>query len=251
MLSIYEQLENLSRQTKKTTFKLIATKLIEMYSSGVFKTQDEISRDCYVAKSTVTKFAQSIKCSGYRELIVLMKVEYQKILTKKKLKSVEQDKKDFINNSIIKWVYEDIDFVKSFKEDLKYIKSVNIVPSFQSMESANFLAQVLLNSNIYSQIIDVSKQNYLIKKLNVFDNSINLIILTGRDNETLLKFIKKNYLYFSQNINYIISTLNQIEKLNYLPQKSQKIITFEGDNSGFFYRHIALTQLFFYIYEIL
>ncbi|WP_026389175.1 MurR/RpiR family transcriptional regulator [[Acholeplasma] multilocale] len=74
MSKIINQIEKIKDEENKIS-NLIAKSLHKSYINGEFLSLKDIADECYVSQSTVTVFAKRLGCSGYRELIMRLKME--------------------------------------------------------------------------------------------------------------------------------------------------------------------------------
>ncbi|WP_031542336.1 MurR/RpiR family transcriptional regulator [Mesoplasma photuris] len=108
MVSIVKILCKFLENDEKETFYIISKKILEHYNEGEFLSQSELANECFVSQPLITQFCKSINFSGYRELIIRLKIEYENIiyLNKMNLNNLNETLSDlitlheFINNNI-------------------------------------------------------------------------------------------------------------------------------------------------------
>ncbi|AKX34340.1 hypothetical protein SLITO_v1c07150 [Spiroplasma litorale] len=247
-MHIYEILENMAKDNKNTTKQIISKKILEMFLVGSFKSQKEFSKDCFVSESTITRFSQETGCSGYRELLTKLKMEYERIIikTKNDLEIIKNKKNIQVFDSVNTWVIKNEYFIKELINDIKINKKVRIFSSYQAIESSDFIYKIIQSKNIYCELINIHNNfmrdtSYLYEK-----DVVNIVILTGRDVETLINFFINRINENSFSKNYIITSIYQKNKIDLKAFKEKCILNFEGDNSQFVIRHFALIYLFTY-----
>ncbi|WP_339034826.1 hypothetical protein [Spiroplasma endosymbiont of Cantharis rufa] len=247
MLSVYERVENLIKDNKNTTFKLIGKQILADWSVGIFKSQSEISKMCFVSLATATQFAKACYCEGYKELSIRLKVEYENVM-QNKIRADQPNEADMtgmravINN----WVTENDGFLYDLANKINERRKVWICPSYQSMYSAKFLEDVLTNVGIQSKIIDISINLEVGKHLE-FHNELVVILLTGRDTDTTV--IALEYLIKAKNEIFIITTPSNISELPEIKEQKHMLINFQDNNFFYKYRCYALISLFFSLSE--
>ncbi|AKU79589.1 hypothetical protein [Spiroplasma turonicum] len=248
MVSIYERIENIVKDNKNTTFKIIGKQILNDWHLGIFKSQYEISESCFVSLATVTQFAKACLCEGYKELIIRLRVEYEQRMQNFKLGSnidYEPDKPKIINE-IYSWLEENDEFINKFTDRIKETKKLWICPSYQAMYSCRFLEDILTNSGIDVKLVDLSVSLEM-ARTREFKGELIIVILSGRDTETLNRTIE--YLLNFKNELFIITTPNNIYELPEAQQVNSMVINFTDNNFLYKYRAYALITLFLKISE--
>ncbi|AUM62585.1 hypothetical protein [Spiroplasma monobiae] len=247
MLSVYERVENLIKDNKNTTFKLIGKQLLTDWSVGVFKSQNEISESCFVSLATVTQFAKACLCEGYKELSIRLRVEYENVMQNQSKTVIANEANDNGMRTVIyHWVNENDDFLLDLANKINEKRKVWICPSYQSMYAAKFLEDVLTNVGIQAKIIDMSINLEVGKHLE-FSDELIVILLTGRDTETTV--IALEYLMKAKNDIFVITTPSNITELPEIKEFKHMLINFQDNNFFYKYRCYALITLFFSLSE--
>ncbi|ASP28111.1 transcriptional regulator [Spiroplasma corruscae] len=247
MVSIYERIENLVKDNKNTTFKIIGKQIQSDWHLGIFKTQYEISEACFVSLATVTQFAKACLCEGYKELIIRLRVEYEQRMQTQQSTPLdyEPDKSKIINEMYL-WIENNDDFINNFVSKLKTSKKLWICPSSQAMYSCKFLEDILTNAGIDVKLVDLSVSLEM-ARTREFKGELILVILSGRDTETLNRTIE--YLLNFKNELFIITTPNNIYEIAEENQVNTMLINFTDNNFLYKYRAYALLTLFLKISE--
>ncbi|WP_338985556.1 hypothetical protein [Spiroplasma endosymbiont of Diplazon laetatorius] len=247
MLSVYERVENLIKDNKNTTFKLIGKQILTDWSVGVFKSQNEISESCFVSLATVTQFAKACLCEGYKELSIRLRVEYENVMQNQSKTVIGSETDEAGMRSVIcHWVNENDNFLLDLANKINEKRKVWICPSYQSMYAAKFLEDVLTNVGIQAKIIDMSINLEVGKHLE-FNDELIVILLTGRDTETTV--IALEYLLKAKNEIFVITTPSNISELPAIKELKHMLVNFQDNNFFYKYRCYALITLFFSLSE--
>ncbi|WP_338984343.1 hypothetical protein [Spiroplasma endosymbiont of Diplazon laetatorius] len=239
MTSVFEKLEIMSKDFEDTTFKLIAKKLLENIKSGKFYNQEELANQTFVSISTLTKFSKRLGFAGYREFIFTIKNEWSKYNWEKSVKIDTWE----IFNSIQNWISENEQFINDISRAIENAQVINIYSSYQAYDCSKYLAGLLIESGKDAFLLN---NEFRFKPRETPKNGINLVVLTGRDNDKLMDNFTKSYNEESKN--FIIVTDKQSEKLN-MNFTSKMIVNFSLDNSRAETRVLALNMLFFTIFN--
>ncbi|AGR41150.1 MurR/RpiR family transcriptional regulator [Spiroplasma taiwanense] len=243
MESIFEKLENTSKDFKDTTFKLIANQILSCWQTGAFKNQETLSKECFVSNSIITKFSKGLGYSGYRELLFELKREYNHYSFKNE--NFDEFKFENFIYSLGEWIKENSNFIKKISKNLINVKFVKIYSSYQSRLASKYLFELLL---MLGKVTVIIEQEYSLLGNPIADENslVNILILAGRDNDTLIRKFNNDV---NKNSNcYLITTSRQVQKMENSFQETL-LIDFEFDNSSFFYRNIALELLFLEIFH--
>ncbi|QHX36726.1 MurR/RpiR family transcriptional regulator [Spiroplasma sp. BIUS-1] len=237
MTSVFEKIEIMSKDFEDTTFKLIAKKILENTKKGKFYNQEELASQTFVSISTLTKFSKKLGFSGYREFIFTIKNEWSKYDWEK---SKKVDTAEVVD-SIQSWISQNEDFINQLVEKLKTAEIINIYSSQQSFDCSKYLANLLIENGKNAILLN---NEYRYKERKTPANGVNLVVLTGRDNDTLVDNFSKSY---DPNVaNFLIVTEKQENKIE-LDFTNKLLINFEQDNSRLDTRIVALNLLFFTI----
>ncbi|QHX36723.1 hypothetical protein [Spiroplasma sp. BIUS-1] len=227
MNSIYRNIDNLGRENRNTVFKIISKQILSDFSNGVFLSQDDLAMKCNCSKSTITAFSKAVLVSGYRELQIRLKIEYEnnfEINNNQKIYN-QKNKENFLdttNNNLKNFI------LKNHEKILKFIskdnKIINIFSSYQTNFSTIFLKDVLDENKITSNVINLEKDVLTLKNINL-ESCKSLFIFSGRDNSFLKKFL--DYINLSKEDIIVISSLQWKE---YLDSKKVEVIYFDNEN---------------------
>ncbi|AHI53036.1 MurR/RpiR family transcriptional regulator [Spiroplasma culicicola] len=247
MISMYERIENLVKDNRNTTFKSIAKQLLDDFNQGIFKNQNELADACFVSMSTVTQFAKATLCEGYKELAIRLKIEHESMLAKQQpTKEINYNQVDDQNLNIInEWALNSSDFILKLAEQINQEKKLWIAPSFQSMYTARHFENILRNQGVDARVMDSSINLEVVRHVDYKDQLV-LVIMTGRDTETLsriLEFLEK----LSKRV-YIIITTNHLTEVPEVEEWTKTIINYNL-SSDYKYRAHALMTLFLLIAE--
>ncbi|ALD66480.1 MurR/RpiR family transcriptional regulator [Spiroplasma cantharicola] len=239
MTYVFDNLKIISKEFEDTTFKIIAKRILENADRAIFCDQEELAAQTFVSISTITKFAKKMGFSGFRELNFKMKNEWRKLdyERKEKMETFE------IFQSIEKWIHLNEDFINTVCEKIRESDFINIYTSYQANESSRYFANMLYE---YEKNVTVLNNEFRFKAKKNNEKGFNLLILTGRDNDTLIDNFSKAY---DENYtNFLISSDKQIDKLNFKFTKKMTV-DYSLDNSQFSSREVVLHMLFFYIFK--
>ncbi|AKX34005.1 transcriptional regulator [Spiroplasma litorale] len=247
MVSVYERIENIVKDNKNTTFKIIGKQILSDWHLGIFKTQYEISESCFVSLATVTQFAKACLCEGYKELIIRLRVEYeQRMQTQQVGESMQDIEKSKIINEIYSWIENNNEFIEKLVKKIKSTKKLWICPSSQAIYSCKYLEDILTNAGKDVKLVDLSVSLEMARSRE-FKGELILVILSGRDTETLDRTIE--YLLNFKNDLFIITTPNNIYELSDEQQANSMVINFKDNNFLYKYRAYALITLFLKVSE--
>ncbi|ATI72963.1 MurR/RpiR family transcriptional regulator [Mesoplasma florum] len=246
MKSAIEKLTAVANEYKDSSYKFIAeTILKKLINKELNISQKELSELCFVSESTITKFSKFLGFSGFREFWFLLKSEVNA------LNSHEKDfftkEKDFFS-PIIKWVAKEENFIKELSNSISNCDEVIINSSYQMQTSAEFMFNSFNSIGKKTSLINHAFFN--ISNIEVKRNYVFVIILSGRDNETLLVYINSlKHLVADKNVKiYIITTEKQEQKID-IQTKEMIRIDLVKDWPSFVQRNIALTVMIGKIYE--
>ncbi|AGY41079.1 hypothetical protein mflW37_0120 [Mesoplasma florum W37] len=229
MNSVYKNIENLSKDNRETAFKIVAKQILLDFSNNKFRSQEELAKKCYVSNATITQFSKAALCTGYRELRLRLKIEYDNNFLNDQKLSMKKISISEYYVSFENWLSENWNFLEELIKTMIERKQVFLFPSFQTHYSAIFLSDVLEKHDLNVNIFNLEKD---LKKLQNIDwtKKVVLLILTGRDNESLKliydymkKANSKVFVICSQNWNFkddknvnIMYLDNQISSRNYV-----------------------------------
>ncbi|ASZ08789.1 hypothetical protein CK556_00200 [Mesoplasma chauliocola] len=229
MNSVYKNIENLSRDNRETAFKIVAKQILIDFSNNKFRSQEELAKKCYVSNATITQFSKAALCTGYRELRLRLKIEYDNNFSDNQKTSIKKVSVKEYYSSFENWLSDNWDFIEDLIKAMTEKKEVFLFPSFQTHYSAIFLSDVLEKHDLNVSIFNLEKD---FRKLNNIDwtKKVILLILTGRDNESLKliydymkKANSKVFVICSQNWDFrkdgnanIMYLDNQISSRNYV-----------------------------------
>ncbi|QBQ07834.1 MurR/RpiR family transcriptional regulator [Spiroplasma gladiatoris] len=248
-MNIYEKIDEMSKDEKNTIKHIISKKLLNMFLTGEFKSEKDFSKECFVSEATVTRFAKETGCSGYRELIFKLKLEYEKTI----LKAKEEIKKNKINKeletikSMNNWVNQSKSFLDSLIKNILLQKKIKILSSWQNLDSVSYFQKVLQEQNISSQVVKI-ELDYLDLESYFDDNKcIKLIIISESDFKNLASLYIKKIINKKIKNTYLITTYFKFNKIYDNNYQNKHLLSFNYDDSHHVLRHFALINLFFYL----
>ncbi|QEH61739.1 hypothetical protein SCHIN_v1c05420 [Spiroplasma chinense] len=247
MISIYERIENLVKDNRNTTFKQIAKQILDDFNVGVFKSQNELADVCYVSMSTITQFAKAALCEGYKELAIRLKIEYENaLISSPTQKNINYDKVDTNSMEVLTgWAKDQSDFILQLASEINKVREIWIASSFQSMNVAKHLRDILTNQGIDVKVMD-SSINLEVARHVDFTDKLVLVLLTGRDTLTLSRILEF-LATLSKNV-FIVTTLNHLTELPEVKEWKKSIINYNL-SSDYKYRTFALFSLFLLLAE--
>ncbi|WP_381415112.1 hypothetical protein NPX79_00075 [Spiroplasma endosymbiont of Anurida maritima] len=239
MVSIREKLLEICRKEKQDTTKTLAEELLKNYDANKFLSMKNLSLRCSVSESQITQFSKIIGYSGYRELVLRMKIEFETYYEKQlKAKNISINENfHLVKNTII----DLINYVDVFKDDvigtaelLKGIKggksNVFLLSSYQNQDIATYFNQWLINNKI-NTIFNVTRAYDfdVVPKLN--ENDIIFLLVSGQDNHTIHEIYKKAIKKTKKIV--VVTSLSHVDKFDkflyrmFLDHKGFKSLTFE------------------------
>ncbi|WP_106078773.1 hypothetical protein [Mesoplasma coleopterae] len=240
MESVIEKLEKMANNIENSSYKVISEKIIKGLINAKFYSQDDLSKECFVSISQITKFAKKIGYSGYRELVFTLKNEYQHMGMEQNAEKINIIEKI---DSIQKWILSNESFVNNLVLSIEKASFINLYVSYQVQHAANYIADIFANLNKVVRIVSHEIRNNLIKNK---ENEVNILIICSRDNETLLQvFNKENN---EKQKSFLVTTERQREKVK-INVFDEIIIDYKNDKSKNIFRNIAIEILFLHIYE--
>ncbi|AUM62724.1 MurR/RpiR family transcriptional regulator [Spiroplasma monobiae] len=239
MISVFEKLEILSKDFEETTFKIIAKKIMENSKNGKFFNQEELASQTFVSISTLTKFSKKLGFSGYREFIFTIKNEWSKYNYEKTSRIDSQE----VFANIQNWIQNNEKFVDEIIIGINRAEVINIYSSYQAYDCSKYFANLLIE---YGKDVILLNNEFRFKPRQQNGKGINIVVLTGRDNDTLIDNFTKSY--ETKENNYLIVTEKQENKLEE-EFWAKMLIDFDLDNSRADTRILALNMLFFTIFN--
>ncbi|QEH61972.1 hypothetical protein SCHIN_v1c07770 [Spiroplasma chinense] len=241
MKSIREVLSNLASQNSETTSKIIASVILKDYDHGIFKTQTELSKECFVSESVITKFAKQLGYSGWKEFYYSLKNEYKKYYIQPSSESVETnmlfEQIKIFNN----YINVETQFLTNLAKAINEKKKVIILPSYQLEDCCEFF---------YECLIELGMEVYYVKNKSLFhiifsknlEEFVVLVAMSGQDNS----FLVENYNSLNKEVlkknGFIISSRSQEHKISDFADKL--ILKSYSIYSSFKIRRIFLEYLF-------
>ncbi|ALD66716.1 helix-turn-helix domain-containing protein [Spiroplasma cantharicola] len=232
MKSIFSKLENLTREYKNTSDKIIAINVINAMRKKQILTQKQLAKICFVSESKITKFIQNIGEPNYKLFISKLKSEHflYDSINKANLKMN-------IIHLIEMWCRVNYEFIKNLAEEIKVTKNINIFASAQTVWIAEGLKDILVNYN--KRPLVIYKNFNIFNEPEIDSEDLNIVFLYGRDIFTLNSYLKlinnktnpsKNFLIASEtNYDTKILNCNNSLKLDYF-----------SNNKSNIYRNLAL-----------
>ncbi|AVN60027.1 hypothetical protein CG007_00060 [Mesoplasma entomophilum] len=232
----FQNLIEMSEDSNDTTNKIISKTILENLMKGKFLSQNEISKICFVSASTVTKFSQTIGFSGYREMMFHFKNEF---LTFSQNKQSFRETNSFKN--LEEWIFRNRLFIDTFVEEVSKTEKINIFYSWELANSAQVLYEILLEKNKKAFIINHNQVN-----ISFLDNSINVFLISGKDNRTLKKIHSEAKKQVNSKIFTVASKLSGLVEIS----DSQNIMyDMKDDFSNGLHRNVASQLLMLEIYK--
>ncbi|AHI52958.1 hypothetical protein SCULI_v1c06170 [Spiroplasma culicicola AES-1] len=254
MISIYERIENVARQEENSSYKIIAKNILEDFRGGLFRTQKDLSDKCFVSMSTVTQFSKHLLLSGYRELVVRLKVEREKFnlaLNNKKdefYKETNQKRFELLKN-IYEWSKKNEDWLSSIINEINVMRKVLIVASWQAKDVCDILSKLLQSKLIRVKFINNDADILALNNAATYKDWVKLCIISGRDNNTLINFYLKTLIKEKHSSNFLISSASQIDKVKTIPFDKTLILNYDNDDSSYARRTMAMHLIFHEIFE--
>ncbi|ALD66473.1 MurR/RpiR family transcriptional regulator [Spiroplasma cantharicola] len=239
-MTAINKLIKLSDSVEETNFKIIAKKIIENFAKGEFKNQEELAKECYVSLSTITKFSQKIGCTGYRELVFILKSEYDRYGWTENVNKVSSFERF---ESIQKWIIENSLFIENLAKAIKDVKIINLYPSNQIRHASLYISELFANLNKVVRIISWEYRKDAVKNS---ENELEILIVCSSNNRSLLKIFECET--NEENKRFLITTANQDIQLD-INFTDKTLINYQLDKTKSIYRNIALEMLFLQIFE--
>ncbi|WP_342259216.1 hypothetical protein [Spiroplasma endosymbiont of Dioctria linearis] len=180
---LYKKIEKISKNYINDTSKIISQQILKDFWNNNFRKQKQLAKICNVSEATITNFSKAISLSGYRELIIILKMEYKNNFIDIKTNKVNQISELFVNFTSFT---KDTDFkINLFKKIiLKNNKEIIIMSSYETFFSSIFLSDLLNQKNYKATIFDLSKSQNNLNQSHYFEYSY-IFIFTGDDAQGL------------------------------------------------------------------
>ncbi|ASZ09391.1 hypothetical protein CK556_03500 [Mesoplasma chauliocola] len=244
MESIYKKVEQLQKDYSNSSYKLIAKAIWASIKTGDFKKQKDLAVECFTSESSITKFAQYLGFSGYREMIFFFKQDYNSFHNLN-----EKFKRTNLFDSIINWINLNEKFIETLSREIKKSKRINIYHSYQLELSSRFLYETLITLG-YNVILVNHNINFISGKLNKQIDQLNIAFVSGHDSDFLIDCLNSlNKNNDQQNVkNFLFISERQKSKVTY---KLDGIIelNFEFNNSHFVQRNVAVEMFILELYK--
>lgn len=241
MNSIYKRIENLVKVNKLTTFSLVAKTVLDDFNNGIFRDQLDLAVICFVSKSTITQFSKAVLCSGYRELVVRLKIEYENnflSLNENKIKQLKHKTFDNLKN----WISVNDIQINTLSNMIKESEKIYLFSSYQTNIAKEYFSEILLEKNYEVITADISKNLKWFKNIEIKNNYLFIFIISGRDTSTIFRTFEH---FVSQESKiFLIVSNNWTENLKEIQNK--EIIYFDNINfsKNFVDRIYQLISLF-------
>ncbi|WP_339022363.1 hypothetical protein [Spiroplasma endosymbiont of Crioceris asparagi] len=211
MKNIIEKIRLVSKSDSNETFRLIALNIYKEFANGLILAEKDLAKKSYVSEATITNFCKKINLSGYRELAILLKYELE--FAKKQITSQVKNKNTDPNiKQIYEWIASKEEFYAKLSQAITKKFELNIICSYNSLDASKFLKNYLERINIKTKLI--SAQDYY-KYHTINDCQNILIILSGRDNETLIDVLLNVILQKEDKNIFLISEVEHAIKLDF------------------------------------
>ncbi len=243
MTSIYEKLENLTREYKNTTDKIIALNIINTMRQKKILTQKQLADICFVSESKITKFIQSLGEPNFKTFASSLKKEHflYDSINKTNFKS------DIL--ALIKmWCNKNSVFIKNLATAIKNNININIYASAQTSWIAQGIRDLLISYNKRPLIL--SKNFDIFNEPLVNNEDINIVLFYGRDNFTLNSYLKLINDKTIKANNFVITSEKQYEKV-FLESDNKLKLDYLKNNASNVYRNLALNILILEIAKLI
>ncbi|AHI53846.1 hypothetical protein SSABA_v1c04390 [Spiroplasma sabaudiense Ar-1343] len=233
MRQVLEDLNKYKNLDKNTLYKTVAIFLLQNVHQVGDMSISDVASGCFTNKSSITRFCQSLGFSGYKDFIIVLKLEVEKITLNQ--------------NSIITPTTSDEifkEFHKTFIEQIQNInhqinKIVNLAEAVIKAQDIYLLSSyenINVSEGLNEYLLSIDKPcwnpknkktfSFVIEKMKV--NDIMIIYVSGVDNEYLMKVFVN--VYWPENV-YVICSLSQSKKFENIAR--DKIIIIDPVDSRF------------------
>ncbi|ALD66424.1 hypothetical protein [Spiroplasma cantharicola] len=180
---LYKKIEKISKNDLNNTFKIVSQQILKDFWNNSFKKQKQLAKICNVSEATITNFSKTVSVSGYRELVIILKLEYKNNFIDIKKSKTSKISEIFINfTNFTKNTNFKIDLFK--KRVLEANKEIVIMSSYETSFSSIFLSDLLNQKNYKTNIFDLSKNLNNLNQIHFLDYSY-IFIFTGNETESL------------------------------------------------------------------
>ncbi|ATZ17566.1 hypothetical protein ELUMI_v1c08450 [Williamsoniiplasma luminosum] len=244
MGSIKEVLDIIARDSIDKTTQHIAQEIIKEYYNGNFMSQQELSKKAYTSMSTITKFAQKIGFTGYRELLFSLKYENEQYAGQIiGYKDSDEDLETHILNQTKFYrniLLQNAPFIDAFAKHLAKTKKLVIFSSYQTHRNADLLVQLLSPLDIEIRYSNIRANDVLIGKKD-FENWTILTLISGQDNAFMVEILKLGIPNaIKKNNLFLVSSKSQMEKV---PLFKEYMITPSTKMTGTYYSRSILLDM--------
>lgn len=169
MDSIVKELCKFKENRKNKTFFLISKKLLDLFNQGEFISQKQLQQICHVSGALITQFAKKLNLSGYRELVIRLKIEYGDQI-KNSLQSISENDETMSDMLIIhKFINENKKVIQDITKAILDNKKV----AFVTCGQANDACRVFVDSVKIKGFLNISLINpYASGRFSIFNEPL-------------------------------------------------------------------------------
>lgn len=194
--SIREKLVVISQMQKKDADNVIANILLKYYDENVFLSQKELADFCHTSISMITNFSKKLNYSGYRELLLRLKMEREYyVFQKRKIHNGLVNENLFLNsqNHSLKMLNQISDQESNLKTIIKTLKNAQkifIFASYEQLKNAESFYNVLTLKN-YDVVFSQYRKVYDFFVKNMTSKDVAFFLIGGLDNQTLVQYYNR------------------------------------------------------------
>ncbi|AUF83873.1 MurR/RpiR family transcriptional regulator [Mesoplasma syrphidae] len=190
MNSILDSIFIISTSQKNTVSKSISEELLKAFETKEVLNIKLLANKCFVAQSSVTKFAKQLGFSGYRELQTKLKMEIhdRRDICKNEI-LFNGTHYDNIEERIVQAIYDFRVYktiIKKIANNILKSRKVFIFSSYIAFSEAKSMHDIFLLKNINVVYSEVMLYNFQIHK-SITKNDFVIFIVSGQDTKGLEK----------------------------------------------------------------
>lgn len=204
MNSLLDQLFLIISRGGNSVSYVVAAELFKSYQQNKILTIKELSQYCFVSESSITKFSKKLGYSGYRELIVKLKIELSDRVpineTYSPLKLDLFDSTEKLFNETISDLSNYKNNLYEISQKLKTANKIYIFSSYIFYEQIKNLQEILITKKInviFTETLMYSLSTYQ----NITKNDYAIFFIGGQDTKTI-EFIYEQICL--QNIEHVV-----------------------------------------------
>ncbi|AAT75668.1 putative transcriptional regulator [Mesoplasma florum L1] len=241
MESLIHKIEKYKNHDDSKIQSIISKVLYQNFFSGNFLTIKELAEECNVSESTITVYSKNLGYSGYRELLILLKMEnnfynktFQSEIGAKSDKQKINKYREILNEFLNEQKKEDEKIIK-LVANMKKANKIVINSSYQLDDIANYFKDLL--SLKFDNVLKNELKLFAYKNAqNLTEKDLAIFFVSGQDNE-MMQYIFAVTKKMTKNI-FIFSSRSQIEKFDM--QENVIILDVPKLGSDHTYRRIIL-----------